>query len=159
MASRDASTGAATRDEFIETSARKIIAARIPLAAVCHRHGRTELLDPWFRFVDLFGRWHQMLNDIAGWQNDLEHGRQTYFLSRAPARARATVGAWLVRDGLTWGFAELEAWMGECIVAASDLGSPPLMAYLASRHNGVAAQRDEMMRSLEPLLRLASALR
>jgi hypothetical protein len=159
MASRDAIKGAATRAEFIETSARKIVAARIPLAAVCHRHGRTDLLEPWCRFVDTFGGWHQMLNDISGWQNDLEHGRQTYFLSRAPARAPAIVGAWFVTDGLAAGFAELEALMDDCIVAASDLGSPRLLAYLASRRNGLVAQRDEMMRTMEPLLRLASALR
>lgn len=159
MASRDAVNGAATRAEFIETSARKIVAARIPLAAVGHRHARTDLLGPWFHFVDVFGRWHQMLNDIAGWQNDLQHGRQTYFLSRAPGRDPAAVGAWVVRDGLTGGFAELERWMDDCIAAASALGSRPLMAYLASRHHRVMAQRDEMMRSLEPMLRLASALR
>ena len=159
MASRDASMGAATRDTFIETSARKIVAARIPLAAVCHRHGRIELLDQWFDFVDRFGRWHQMLNDITGWQTDLEHGRQTYFLSAAPARDRATVGAWFVTEGLARGFEELDGWMAECTVAASDLGSPALIAYLVSRRNAIATQRDEMTRSLEPLLRLASALR
>jgi hypothetical protein len=159
MASRDAVIGAATRAEFVETSARKIVAARIPLAAVCHRHGRTDLLDPWYRFVDLFGRWHQMLNDISGWQIDLERGRQTYFLSRAPTRARSDVGAWFVKEGLAGGYAELDGWMDECIVAASDLGSPSLMTYLASRRDCVTAQRDEMMRSLQPLLRLASTLR
>jgi hypothetical protein len=159
MASRDALKGAATRAEFIETSARKTVAARIPLAAVGHRHGRTDLLGPWFRFVDMFGRWHQMLNDIAGWQNDLEHDRQTYFLSQAPGRDPAAVGAWFVRDGLSAGFGELERWMDDCIAAAPALGSPPLMAYLVSRRQGVAAQRDEMMGSLEPLLRLASTLR
>lgn len=159
MASRDAVDGAATRADFIETSARKTVAARIPLAAVCHRHGRTDLLDPWYRFVDLFGRWHQMLNDISGWQIDMEHGRQTYFLSRAPTRARSGVAAWFVREGLAGGFAELDGWMDECLLAASDLGSLPLMAYLASRRDGVVAQRDEMMRTLQPLLRLASTLR
>lgn len=159
MASRDAINGAATRAQFTETSARKVVAARIPLAAVCHRHGRTDLLEPWYRFVDLFGRWHQMLNDISGWQIDLEHGRQTYFLSRAPTRARSAVGAWFVKEGLAAGFDELDGWMDECIAAASDLGSPPLSAYLASRRAGVVAQRDEMMRRLQPLLRLASTLR
>jgi hypothetical protein len=159
MASRDAVQGATTRADFIETAARKTVAARIPLAAVCHRYGRTELLEPWFRFVEVFGRWHQMLNDIAGWQIDLEHGHRTYFLSRAPSRAPAAVGAWLVTDGLAGGYAELTELMDDCLVAASDLGSPPLLQYLASRRDGVAAQRDEMMRSLEPLLRLASALR
>jgi hypothetical protein len=159
MASRDALKGATTRAEFIKTSARKTVAARIPLAAVCHRYGRPALLEPWFRFVDLLGRWHQMLNDISGWQLDLEHGRRTYFLSRAPGGAPAAVGAWFVTDGLAGGFAELDGWMDECIAAASVLGSPPLMAYLASRRDGVAAQRDELLRSMGPLRRLASALR
>jgi hypothetical protein len=159
MASRDAVSGATTRAEFVETSARKVVAARIPLAAVCHRRGRTDLLEPWYRFVDMFGRWHQMLNDISGWQIDMEHGRRTYFLSGAPIGARTAVGAWFVKEGLAGGFDELDGWMGECIAAASDLGSPPLMAYLASRRDGVADQRDEMMRSLQPLLSLASTLR
>lgn len=159
MASRDAINGAATRAQFIETSARKVVAARVPLAAVCHRHGRTDLLEPWYRFVDLFGRWHQMHNDISGWQIDLEHGRRTYFLSRAPTRPRSAVGAWFVKEGLAGGFDELDGWMSECVAAASELGSPPLTAYLASRRDRVVAQRDEMMRSLQPLLSLTSTLR
>jgi hypothetical protein len=158
MASRDAQKGAPSRMEFIETSARKTVAARVPLAAVCHRYGRTELLDPWFDFVDVFGRWHQMLNDILGWQDDLEHGRQTYFLSLGPPRPHAAVGAWVVREGLATGFAELDVWMDDCIRAATWLGSPPLLGYLQSRADRAATLRDELMRSLEPLLRLASAL-
>jgi hypothetical protein len=49
--------------------ARKVVGASIPIAAVCHRYDRSELLAPWSAFVELLGRWHQMLNDPAVWQS------------------------------------------------------------------------------------------
>jgi hypothetical protein len=158
LAARDAANGPGTRAEFIETSARKIIGARIPVAAVAFRHGRPELNEPWFAFIDRFGRWHQMFNDIEGWQVDLERGRRTYFLSRAPATDRAVVAEWVADDGLSWGFAELEGWMDESSAAAAVLRSPPLTAYLESRRQRFTAQREEILASVESLRQLSSAL-
>jgi hypothetical protein len=158
MASRDASMGSVTRTEFVDTSARKTVGVHIPVAAVIHRYRRTELLEPWFSFLDRFGRWHQMLNDIVGWRVDLQHGRRTYFLRNAPSDNYAAVGEWVLSEGFRSGFAELDAWMDEAIVAASALGSSPLLTYLASRRHRVEATRNELMRKLEYLDGLFSNL-
>ena len=48
MASRDVGLTDIDRTRFIEISARKIAGARVPVAAVCHRYGRADLIEPWF---------------------------------------------------------------------------------------------------------------
>ena len=155
LAARDAVAGPATRDEFVSTSARKTIGARIPVAAVALRYGRAELQDNWFAFIDRFGCWHQMLNDLLGWRVDLEHGRRTYLLSGAPVGAPDSVGEWMVREGLEAGFAELDGWMAEAVAAASVLGAQPVLDYLALRQRRVEALHKQLTRSLAALRRLA----
>lgn len=151
MASRDAALGAPTRREFLDVAARKTIGARVPVAAVAHRHGRPELLHDWFRFLDLFGRWHQMQNDLAGWREDLVHGRRTYFLSRAPSASPTAIAAWVVSDGLRWGTAEAEAMMEEAIAAAGSLQSRALISYLEARRRAAHATWQEILPALDAL--------
>ena len=57
-------------ETFRQISAQKICAAKIPIAAVCYYYDRQDLLAPWARFVDLFGCWHQMFNDVFDWYKD-----------------------------------------------------------------------------------------
>jgi hypothetical protein len=159
-ASKDAGLTEIDRVQFLATSARKIAGARIPIAAVCHRYGRPDLLGPWLAVVDLLGRWHQMLNDIQGWNRDLDHGRHTYFLSEGTRRkGQASISEWVVADGLAWGFGELDAWMRELLDAAQQLDCPPLMAYLEGRRDDIVTLQERLMPGLAALRDLAAALR
>jgi hypothetical protein len=160
-ASRDAQLAAIDREQFVTVSARKIAGAKIPIAAVCHRYERPDLLRPWSRFVDLLGCWHQMRNDIQGWSRDLERGRRTYFLSEASSRAdaSASVAEWVIDEGLAWGFAELDGWMDEVLRLGRQLGSGPLVAYLERRRADLVLEREGLASSAGTLKHLASVLR
>jgi hypothetical protein len=160
-ASSDAGMSHVDRAAFLATSARKIAGAKIPIAAVCHRYDRADLLGPWFELVDRLGRWHQMLNDIRGWSSDLERGRMTYFLTEAAARAgpSRSIAEWVIADGLAWGMAELDAWMDELMAAAAELESPPLVAYLDARRRSLVLEWEGLAASLPALARLAATLR
>lgn len=160
-ASADAGLASIDRAAFVQTSARKTSGARIPLAAVAHRYGRTDLVPPWARLVDALGCWHQMLNDLRGWHGDLAAGRATYFLSegeRCRGHDRST-SEWVVSEGLAWGLAELSGWMRELLEVAETLGTPELVAYLRDRQALIDAEWDELAAGLPALERLARALR
>jgi len=161
MASVDAGLAEIDRDSFLAVSARKVAGAKVPIAAICHRHGRVDLLEPWFALVDALGRWHQMLNDIQGWSRDLQRGHRTYFLCQAERRAgsRDAVAAWVVHEGLGWGIAELEVWMNEVDAASRRLGCPPLDAYLAERRRLLARDWQALEANLDTLRELAAAFR
>ena len=160
-AARDAAFETIDRARFDQVSARKIAGAKVPLAAVCHHYGRTDLLEPWFSVVDLFGAWHQMLNDIVGWNRDLDAGATTYFLSEANARKRPTdsIAEWVVSGGLAWGRTELDARMEQLLAVAGGLECPPLVAYLNSRQRELDLEWQRLAPDLAALSRLAAALR
>lgn len=160
-ASRDAGFETIDRARFLQVSAKKVVGAKVPLAAVCHRYGRTDLLEPWCGFVDLFGAWHQMLNDMVGWNRDLDAGRTTYFLSTAAARRRSTdpIAGWVVAEGLAWGRSELEAWMEQLMISARGLDCPPLVAYLDERRSAIGLEWQRLSPDLVALDRLATLLR
>jgi hypothetical protein len=159
-ASADAALDSVDLDQFTRISSRKIAGAKIPLAAVAHRHGRIDLLERWSAMVDLLGRWHQMRNDVQGWIVDSQHGRATYFLSEAGRRSvkGEPVPQWMAREGLSWATGLLEGWMNELLAAAAGLGSPPLVTYLEQRRDAAAAETQAVSADLAALSRLASAL-
>lgn len=160
-AARDAGFETIDRTRFLEISAKKIVGAKVPLAAVGHRYGRIDLLEPWYEFVDLFGGWHQMLNDMVGWQRDLDTGTATYFLSEGASRKRSadSIAEWVMADGLTWGRTELDAWMEKLAIAARGLECPPLIAYLDERRSAIELEFQRLLPELKALGRLASVLR
>jgi hypothetical protein len=157
-ASKDAGLEDIGRDDFLETSARKIAGAVVPIAAVAQRYGRPDLLGPWSDFVALFGRWHQMLNDVHGWSRDSARGRRTWFLCEAERRSPGSAVEWVLGDGLAWGMAEMETWMDELLVSAALLDCPPLTVYLGERRRMLALAWQEISESLVPLRRIASTL-
>lgn len=159
-ASRDAGLTDIDRAQFLAISARKIAGALVPIAAVCHRYDRVDLLAPWSAFVDLLGCWHQMRNDVFDWSRDLAKGRATYFLSHAASQAGrdGAIAEWVITDGLDWGRAELDAWMEQLLVAGGELGSPPLMNYLQERRRDLEAQWLTMDASRVALRRMAAAM-
>jgi hypothetical protein len=151
---------ALTLEPFETITAKKLCAAAIPVAAVCLRYGRPDLVEPWSALIDRLGRWHQLWNDLFTWRRDAANGVATYFLSECDRRRRPAepVGAWIVREGFAWGIAVLEEWMAELRAMAAPLGSPALDAYLEHRIGMVRQQfaaASAGLRSAALLLALA----
>ena len=73
-----------------------------------------------FAFIDSLGPPHQMLNDLMGWQKDLQHGQATYVLSEAHRLSGEGEGpsGWMVREGFDWGLSLIEEWVDD---ASEDL--------------------------------------
>jgi hypothetical protein len=161
VASRDAVQHRITRDHFDTTSARKVAGAKIPIAAVCHRYGRPELVAPWSIFVDRLGAWHQMLNDMLGWNRDLRNGTATYFLSEARSRAGSggAIAEWVISDGYEWGMSELSSWMAYLKEAARGLESRALGRYLEVRERDLVTAWESLRGGLGSLRGLARSLR
>lgn len=158
---RDAGLPEISRADFQRYAARKVCAALIPLAAVCYRYERPDRLEPWARFVEAFGAWHQMWNDVFDWSKDLRHGTRTYFLSEAARRKRPdeTPAVWVVREGFAWGLADLEARLAEAAALAAALDSPDLRAYLDRRAALLRQQQADVAPGLEALVKLSKAMR
>lgn len=158
---KDAGLGEIDHDQFIHVSAKKTGAAKIPLVAVCYRYAHPELLPSWAQFVDLFGRWHQMQNDLYDWHRDLHHDTPTYFLLEANRRKAngESVVDWVVREGLAWGNQVLQAWMDELKITGAALNSPDVIAYLDLRERIMFERREEVMQGLRDVANLLAALR
>ncbi len=164
VAGRDAGLADIDRATFLETSARKVAGAVIPIAAVAHHAGRPDLVEPWSALVDRLGAWHQMRNDILDWRRDLERGRATFFLSEArravaDADDPTSISAWVLDGGIEQGIGELEEAMTPLLDEAGRLGSDDLVSYLELRRSRLAADWQAMRPSLEAIRRLARALR
>lgn len=144
--------------QFEAIAAQKICAAKIPLAAVCYRYERTDLLPAWSRLVDVLGCWHQFLNDLFDWQRDLERRTATYFLSEAERRRKVdeSVLTWVVREGFGWGATRAQGWMAVLQALAPALNSPALTAYLQSRAAMVRQQQEEVEAGLQSMARILS---
>ena len=137
------------RSTFERASARKTGAAKIPIAAIAHSLDRPDLLPDWYRLVDLFGCWHQMLNDVLGWRRDLRHGATTYFLS--VGASSDPVETWFVREGFGWAMGELDQWMDGLRELADELASPGLHRYLDTRRNHLNEQAARISSGLKAL--------
>jgi hypothetical protein len=159
-ASSDAGLDQIDRETFVRICAKKIAGVRVPLAAVCFRYERPDLVEPWNRFMDAFGCWHQMQNDVFGWSRDLAHDRRTYFLSEASRRrGNASTAAWAISDGLAWAYEQLQTWMSEVRIRARDLECPPLSAYIEQRNQTLATEWHGLAKNLAVLEQAAGALR
>jgi hypothetical protein len=142
------------RSTFENLVARKVCAAKISVAAVCHLYGHADKLAEWSRWIDTFGCWHLFREDVFDWQQDLELGSVTYFLSEA--RRRKNPGeaevSWLAREGFEWAQAELAGWMEE--LRRMKNIPPEVFSYLAPREMEVR----ERMQRLRPALDFVEAL-
>lgn len=155
-AMRDAELGSIDLETFRRISSQKVCAAKIPIAAVCYYYNRQDLFAPWARFVDLFGCWHQMFNDIFDWHKDTSNQTVTYFLSEADRRRQPgeAVAAWVAHEGFSWGVAVLQAWMEELHQVAKDLDCPALVDYLRLRQAGLERQARAVQPGLQTVAQL-----
>jgi len=139
--------------EFVQFAAQKTAAGAIPLAAVCFRYGRPDILELWADLYALFGRWHQMRDDLNDWRSDYNAGNRTWFLCEAERQRTKpeSIPAWICRKGFKWAADVMERWMDELIIKSLDLDSPELVAYLGERR---ASTNDQIGK----LLRIASSV-
>lgn len=155
----DARLGAITLEVFEQASARKVRAALIPVAAVCHHHGRAELIAPWSDMVHRLGKWHQMFNDSFDWHKDTLHGNMTYFLSEAQRlkHASETPMEWIVRGGFDSACDTLRQWMREAQALAATLNCPAMERYLVQRAALFERRAHQAVAGFAALRELATA--
>lgn len=136
-----------TEADFVRYSARKSAAAAIPLAAVCHRYERQDLLPLWLEFFSIFGRWNQMRDDVLDWSQDYNTGTKTWLLGEAERRRGLdeSVPLWIGRSGLLWASNIMDGWMEQMSAAASPLKSTVLGTYLKLRRSSFHRQIQGMI--------------
>jgi hypothetical protein len=158
---QDARAESIDRDHFVQITARKTCAVKIPIAAVCYRYQRPERIAPWAQLVDLFGCWHQMDNDLYDWRKDTRLGTPTYLLSEGRRRVAPSesVTDWVIREGFAWGMEALAGWMAEMRALADRLDSPELRAYLDARDALLAERYEKIAPGLQGAARLLALLR
>jgi hypothetical protein len=145
---------------FGQVSARKTCGVKIPLGAVCYKYAEPDLIAPWARFVDAFGAWHQMLNDLFDWPKDMKNGTPTYFLAEAHRRSRPheSVLHWVIEEGFDWAAELILTGMAESKALARELNSPALIAYLDRREALFLRQKEAVVAGLRQAARLLALL-
>lgn len=140
--SADFSLKQVSEEDFLSITARKSSAALIPMAAVCYRYRRLDILPAWESFLAVFSCWHQMRDDLADWSEDLKEGHATWLLSEAQRRKgfAETVPVWMGRTGLPWAAEVMDGWMRQMKAIAPSLNSPELVHYLEAREAAFAQQ-------------------
>lgn len=148
-------------DLFERASARKVRAALIPVAAVCHRRGSGDRIAAWSELVFRLGKWHQMQNDLFDWFKDSTHGNKTYFLSQAELLRGPgqTTADWVAQGGFAQACDTLRQWMHDARMAATALDSEPLLADLEARSANFERRARDAQAGLAALSRLAEALK
>ncbi len=149
-------------EEFLTISARKASGGALPLAAVCVRYERMDLLGPWESMFGMFCRWHQLRDDFLDWNDDAKAGSASWLLTEAKRGAKAgeSLAAWMGREGFAWVKSVMKAWMEETLAAAAGLHCEKLMAYLKLRDEEFTQQIDKTIRVAEAfrgLLRVGMA--
>jgi hypothetical protein len=140
-------------EDFNGISARKTVGVKIPLAAVCCRYDRLDLLSSWCAFYDAFAAWQQMVDDTLDCMRDLRHGTPSYFLSEGERQKNRgeSIAGWVVRRGFAWGMDRASAMMSDLRADVAVLGSPALARFLEYRDAEVRTLAAELRRQLQAL--------
>jgi hypothetical protein len=146
-ASSEATIETIREAEFLRISARKTAAGVIPMAAVCFRYGRLDLLDSWKALFVRLSRWHQMRDDVLDWNGDHELHHRTWLLSEAERQRadRESISEWMGREGFGWAHSILKQLIREAIATAEGLGSPEAILYLKLRQESFDSYMDNLV--------------
>jgi hypothetical protein len=146
--------------QFEEIAGQKTCAAKIPLAAICYKYNRIDLLPVWSRFLERYGWWSQMLNDTFDWLKDSKNNTGTFFLSEAQRRKYPdeSVVEWVIREGFEWSMELLETWMSDLRALANDLENPAVVEHLNIRETAFTRRREDYSKGVWSLDRLRAAL-
>ncbi len=145
------------RQTFETLVGHKVCAAKISMAAVCFRYDKLDLLPLWDEWINIFGCWHLFREDLFDWQQDLNLGAVTYFLSEARRRKRAGEPdvSWMAREGLDWGFKQLNGWMGK--LRQMTFASQEVATYLDFREKELFERRGTLRPALEFIRQLTGS--
>jgi hypothetical protein len=157
---QDAALGAPTLDAFVTVTARKVLAASIPLQAVAWLLDRQDELADWMAFFDLLGCWHLMEEDILDFNEDAGREARTFVLCLAERRRRpgqSPVG-WLLESGIDEIAATMAGWMGELARRAAVLSAPEPAAYLIQRDERFRREIAATRPAMQALARVDAAL-
>jgi hypothetical protein len=161
LQSADVAMADATLDEidlntFAGISAKKVCAAKIPVAAVCYANNQPRWIEPWSTFIDALGGWHQFLNDLFDWRKDAANEGRTYFLCEYERRKieDEPLVRWVSREGFSWGVEVLQTRMANLLQDATRLGCPPLIDYLNQRQAGL----NNQIAAVQPGLKIINRL-
>lgn len=149
------------RSTFMSVSSRKLRAALIPIAAVCLRYDRPDLIEGWTRYCDLLACCVQMTDDVFDWHADASRGEAaTYFLSEGRRRKRPdeSVTVWVLREGFTWGVSTVREWLHELRERAPALDCPRAVAYVDRRLEVLREREEALSGTHAELARIAGAL-
>lgn len=148
-------------EDFMKISAQKTCAAKIPVAAVFLHYRKPDRFDNWDQFVNLFGCWHQMWNDIYDWIRDTRLETHTYFLSEGNHRKQAgePLVDWVIREGFDWGMNKLDEWMSQLKELVFLLGGSQLGEYLQERDRLFSLQRVVMIENLQETGKLLAGIK
>lgn len=157
---RDLRFSKVNRTQFIQIAAQKTCAVKIPIAAVAFKYGLEDTLEGWSKFMNVYGCWHQMANDLFHWHEDLSLNTSTFFLSEASGRKRRreTIPDWVVREGFDWGLEILNKWMEQAQERARKLECADLLHYLQYRSERVQREASTMRESLQTAAKLRGLL-
>jgi hypothetical protein len=152
-------TGFSGADLEIAT-ARKIAAVKIPVAAVCFRYGREDLLRGWFDFYDAFCCAHELLDDLCDCFSDLAGGRSSFLLSQAgrDKLPGETMESYMFRAGLEKGYAAILEWLDEALCRSEFLESELLASFVRNWRDRVEQFWNSWLPDLKQLGRLAEVL-
>ena len=144
---------------FQRIAGKKVVAGKIPIAAVLAHYNQLERLPAWEAFYDQLSCWHQLLNDVLSWKKDMQHQSASYFLCEGERRKGEgeSLFGWLLREGFAWGLATLEQWLNDLHTRALALDSTPLTHYLLSRGELLKAQQLDMTASISAVAQLIRA--
>jgi hypothetical protein len=156
---RDKRLTSLSADDFVKVAAQKTAGVKIPLAAVCCRYERVDLLQPWSAFYDRLAQWQQMANDTFDWIRDLRHGNTTFFLSEGYRQKRTSesVSGWVVRGGFAWAVDWLHDAMWDVRREAAQLDCPELERFLEYRDAEVRDRELEVTSKLAQVAWVADA--
>lgn len=146
-------------DDFNRVAARKTSGVKIPLAAVCCRYDRPDLLEPWCAFYDAFAAWQQMVDDTFDWMRDLQHGNPSFFLSEGERQKGEgeSIAGWVVRRGFAWAIGQAAVSLADVRVRAEGLSSPELVRFLEYRDEEIRRHAGEVAAQLRELTTLVDA--
>lgn len=156
LAIEDSAQDVIDLETFQRIAGKKVVAGKIPIAAVLAHYGQLDHMLVWEHFYDKLSCWHQMFNDVLSWHKDLQYKSPSYFLSEAHQHKyeHETVLAWLLREGFAWGLKTLHQWLDELFELADMLNSSYLKTYLANREHLLKSQQIDFTSSITAMSQL-----
>jgi hypothetical protein len=144
-------------DAFELVAARKTTAAIIPVTAALYAGGEPHRIPAWARFIDSFGRWHQVENDFFGWRKDQRNGNPNLILGEALRRG-LDPEQWFAKEGFDWGARLLSRYADDVAVSARTLACAELVSYAAARLSAQRARLDALRLGISEEARLERLL-